>query len=140
MGSAHLVVIGGLAELFSGAISMGLGAYLAAVTERSHYIAEEQRERKMVLEEPGADRHVVYRILKEYQISHTVSTAFVQALERNPDMWIKVSGCCRATQALVSWVANQGSVHHGLRLKNPEAQHLTGVCFCADDGWSILRW
>jgi VIT1/CCC1 family predicted Fe2+/Mn2+ transporter len=32
-----LVIIGGLAELFSGAISMGLGAFLAANTERQKY-------------------------------------------------------------------------------------------------------
>ncbi|RCI07951.1 hypothetical protein L249_7807 [Ophiocordyceps polyrhachis-furcata BCC 54312] len=35
LGSSRLVVLGGLAELFSGMISMGLGAYLAAVTERN---------------------------------------------------------------------------------------------------------
>ncbi|POR32714.1 Vacuolar iron transporter 1.1, partial [Tolypocladium paradoxum] len=37
LGSARLVIMGGLAELFSGMISMGLGAYLAAATERDHY-------------------------------------------------------------------------------------------------------
>lgn len=69
---------------------MGLGAYLAAVTERSHYIAEERRERKVAMEEPGANRDVIYRILKEYEIDYKVATAFVQVLVRNPDMWIKV--------------------------------------------------
>lgn len=38
LGSTKLVVIGGLAELFSGCISMGLGAYLAAATEAESYI------------------------------------------------------------------------------------------------------
>ena len=33
LGSAKLVIVGGLAELFSGSISMGLGAYLAATTK-----------------------------------------------------------------------------------------------------------
>jgi VIT1/CCC1 family predicted Fe2+/Mn2+ transporter len=37
LGSSKLVIIGGLAELFSGAISMGLGAFLAANTERQKY-------------------------------------------------------------------------------------------------------
>ena len=32
LGSSKLVIVGGLAELFSGSISMGLGAYLAATT------------------------------------------------------------------------------------------------------------
>lgn len=44
LGSTKIVVIGGLAELFSGMISMGLGAYLAAATERQHWQAEYERE------------------------------------------------------------------------------------------------
>lgn len=44
LGSTKIVVIGGLAELFSGMISMGLGAYLAAATERQHWQAEYARE------------------------------------------------------------------------------------------------
>ncbi|KAF9246720.1 hypothetical protein DTO006G1_8083 [Penicillium roqueforti] len=44
LGSSKLVILGGLAELFSGSISMGLGAYLAAVTDRDHYENEEKRE------------------------------------------------------------------------------------------------
>lgn len=37
LGSSHLVVIGGLAELFSGAISMGVGGYFATKSERDNY-------------------------------------------------------------------------------------------------------
>lgn len=90
MGSAHLVIIGGLAELFSGAISMGLGAYLAAVTDRDHYIAEEKRERNEVLTKPEAERAEIYEILEEYEVGPEICTAFVDALERNPEKWIKV--------------------------------------------------
>jgi hypothetical protein len=39
LGSTKIVIMGGLAELFSGMISMGLGAYLAADTERQHWYA-----------------------------------------------------------------------------------------------------
>lgn len=37
LGNTKLVIMGGLAELFSGMISMGLGAFLAADTERQHW-------------------------------------------------------------------------------------------------------
>lgn len=37
LGDTKIVIIGGLAELCSGMISMGLGAYLAADTERQHW-------------------------------------------------------------------------------------------------------
>jgi len=85
LGSAHLVIIGGLAELCSGAISMGLGAYLAAVTDRDHYISEEQREREEVINKPEAERAEIYEILEEYEIGHEASSAVVRALELNPD-------------------------------------------------------
>lgn len=41
LGDVKIVVLGGLAELFAGSISMGLGAYLAAATEKKHYEVEE---------------------------------------------------------------------------------------------------
>jgi VIT1/CCC1 family predicted Fe2+/Mn2+ transporter len=37
LGNSKIVIMGGLAELCSGMISMGLGAYLAADTERQHW-------------------------------------------------------------------------------------------------------
>ncbi len=37
LGNTKIVIMGGLAELCSGMISMGLGAYLAADTERQHW-------------------------------------------------------------------------------------------------------
>jgi len=85
-----LVVIGGLAELFSGAISMGLGAYLAAVTERDHYIAEEKRERDEVATKPEAEKEEIYEILTRYGVSREAITPLVSALEANVEEWVKV--------------------------------------------------
>jgi hypothetical protein len=75
LGSSHLVIIGGLAELLSGAISMGLGAYLAAVTDRDHYIAEEKRERNEVINMPEAETAEIYEILDGYGIGPEASSA-----------------------------------------------------------------
>jgi hypothetical protein len=47
-----LVIRGGNAELFAGSISMGLGAYLAAITDRKHYEVEEARQGRRVTEVP----------------------------------------------------------------------------------------
>ncbi|PNS17357.1 Vacuolar iron transporter 1 [Sphaceloma murrayae] len=44
LGSSRLVILGGLAELFAGAISMGLGVILASVTERKRYQIMEASE------------------------------------------------------------------------------------------------
>ncbi len=69
---------------------MGLGAYLAAVTDRDHYISEEQREREEVINKPEAERAEIYEILEEFDIGYEASSAVIQALERNPEKWVKV--------------------------------------------------
>jgi hypothetical protein len=90
LGSAKLVIIGGLAELFSGAISMGLGAYLAAVTDRDHYISEEKRERAEVLTKPEAEKLEIVEILEDYGIGRAASEAVVQDLIKDEESWIRV--------------------------------------------------
>ncbi|KIJ36894.1 hypothetical protein M422DRAFT_91520, partial [Sphaerobolus stellatus SS14] len=37
LGESRLVVVGGVAELIAGAISMGIGGFLASQSERDHY-------------------------------------------------------------------------------------------------------
>lgn len=90
LGSTRLVIIGGLAELFSGSISMGLGAYLAAVTERDHYIAEEKRERAEVAMKPEAEREEIYEIMMSYGVGRDAVAPLVAALARNEDEWVRV--------------------------------------------------
>lgn len=85
-----MVIIGGLAELFSGAISMGLGAYLAAVTDRDLYDSEERRERAEVVNKPEDEKAEIYEIFEEYDISREDCRTVVQALERSPENWVKV--------------------------------------------------
>ncbi|TVY32819.1 Vacuolar iron transporter [Lachnellula subtilissima] len=89
LGSAKLVILGGLAELFSGAISMGLGGLLAALTERSHYFAEEQREKDEVRLTPQLEREEIYVLMEEYDVGRDAITPFVNALVANEDKWVK---------------------------------------------------
>jgi len=89
LGSARLVIIGGLAELFSGAISMGLGAYLAAVTARDHYLSEEKREQEEVQIEPEAEKEEIYGIMDGYGVPREAIRPLVEALVSNPVQWVK---------------------------------------------------
>ncbi|KAK3116951.1 Protein ccc1 [Teratosphaeriaceae sp. CCFEE 6253] len=89
LGSAKLVILGGLAELFAGSLSMGLGAYLAAVTEMKHYEVEELRERAEVKEKPKAEEEEIYEIFEQYGIARTQSKGVVEGLKANEDMWIR---------------------------------------------------
>lgn len=89
IGSTRLVILGGLAELFSGAISMGLGAYLAAKTEAKTYEVEELRERREVEEMPEAEEEEIYEIFDEYNLSRETVRPLVESLRQDKDMWVK---------------------------------------------------
>jgi VIT1/CCC1 family predicted Fe2+/Mn2+ transporter len=89
LGNTRLVVVGGLAELFSGAISMGLGAYLAAVTEREHYVSEEARERTEVALYPEVEREELYEITGRYNISREATKPLVDELCRSTEQWVR---------------------------------------------------
>ncbi|KAM3552043.1 hypothetical protein MY1884_007405 [Beauveria asiatica] len=89
LGSSKIVIMGGLAELFSGMISMGLGAYLAAVTERDHYTSQEARERSQVDQVPDARRAEVYAILEKYAVSRDAARPLVDELCRRRDHWAR---------------------------------------------------
>ncbi|KAJ4393282.1 Protein ccc1 [Gnomoniopsis smithogilvyi] len=80
LGSTKIVVIGGLAELFSGMISMGLGAYLAAATERQHWQAEYERECWEVDHCPDREREEIYEVLEKYGISRDGARGVVEEL------------------------------------------------------------
>jgi vacuolar iron transporter family protein len=90
LGSQKLVVTAGLAELLSGALSMGLGQYLAALTDRQHYQNELRREKSEIENEPMQEREEVYEILCKYGPSREEARPFVEALCLNEGRWVQV--------------------------------------------------
>lgn len=90
LGSSKLVLIGGLAELCSGALSMGLGAYLAASTERARYASEERKERHEVATKADAEREECVEILERYGIGREAADAVVRDLCRDEEAWVRV--------------------------------------------------
>lgn len=84
-------MIGGLAELFSGTISMGLDAYLAAVTNKDHYMAEEKREREEVSAVPDEEKEEIYAIMRAFDLSREATKPMVEELVQNTDSWVRVS-------------------------------------------------
>jgi len=77
--------------LFSGAISMGLGAYLASVTERDHYIAEEKREWHEIRAQPEDEKEEIYEIMIGYGVERTAVRPLVEHLTAHPGEWVQVS-------------------------------------------------
>jgi len=90
LGSAKLVIVGGLAELFSGAISMGLGGFLASLTDRDHYISEQEREFAEVRDKPEDEKEEIYDIMGKYGVGRDATRPLVEALALDPVKWVKV--------------------------------------------------
>ncbi|KAG9517636.1 DUF125-domain-containing protein, partial [Aureobasidium melanogenum] len=89
LGSSRLVVLAGLAELFSGAISMGLSSFLAASTDAAQYAVEMAREKTEIEECPLEEEQEIYDIFAEYGIERCHVFMLVERLKQDPEMWVK---------------------------------------------------
>ncbi|KAF7291465.1 hypothetical protein MKEN_01489900 [Mycena kentingensis (nom. inval.)] len=113
LGESRLVVLGGVAELIAGAISMGIGGFLASQAERDHYRflrdttaarvvrscdGEMEREVAEVLAPIGVDERTcraVARCLREVEVPSTTATTTIthHDLESNDSLrWSKEVG------------------------------------------------
>ena len=88
VGSSHIVVLAGLAEIAAGSIAMGLGGYLAARSDVEHYASERRREEKEIVERTRDEEEEIYQIFEEYGVTRTESDSVLLALKRNPKAWV----------------------------------------------------
>jgi vacuolar iron transporter family protein len=83
-----LIVTAGLAEIAAGAISMGLGGYLAAKTERDYYDSEERREHREVQQVPHVEEKEVADIFREFGVPEAQVVPVVEAICQHPQQWV----------------------------------------------------
>ncbi len=86
--SSNLVVTAGLAEVAAGSIAMGLGGYLAARSDRDHYLSEHRRETQEVTEIPEEERLEVTHIFREYGLKDEQIAPILQAFQNSPKEWV----------------------------------------------------
>lgn len=91
-GAVHtrtVVLVAGCAELAAGAISMGLGGYLAALSDLDIYHRALRQERREVVEVPDEERLEVRQILQDYGLDGHVLDSAVEALTSNTETWVQ---------------------------------------------------
>ncbi|KAJ0669326.1 putative Ccc1 family protein [Helianthus annuus] len=86
--SSSIILTAGIAEVAAGAISMGLGGYLAAKSEADHYTRELQREQEEIDTIPDTEAAEVAEILAEYGVEPHEYGPVVNALRKNPKAWL----------------------------------------------------
>ncbi|GMM32426.1 Ccc1 protein [Martiniozyma asiatica (nom. inval.)] len=84
LGDTKLVITGGLAELVSGAISMGLGGYLAAKSENEFYFSQVRREKQLYFNSPDSISDELFDILLDMGASETTADSFIKDLRKTP--------------------------------------------------------
>jgi len=88
LGDSQLVIFGGVAELVSGSISMGLGGYLAARSEIEHYKTERAREEREVEVCPMDEEEEIIEILEPYGMDRPSLRPLLDRLRANPPKFV----------------------------------------------------
>lgn len=88
LGNSRLVITGGLAELVSGAISMGLGGYLAAKSEAEYYTNQVEKERLLFKNSSETSSNKIEDILSEYNLSPETIKSVVSDMEKSPSSMV----------------------------------------------------
>ncbi|WVZ22240.1 hypothetical protein V8G54_000784 [Vigna mungo] len=86
--TSSIVLTAGIAEVAAGAISMGLGGYLAAKSETDNYRRELKREQEEIITMPETEAAEVAEILAQYGIEAHEYAPVVNALRKNPQAWL----------------------------------------------------
>lgn len=86
--STTIIITAGLAEMAAGAISMGLGGYLAEKSDAEHYAREEMREYSEIEKMPAAERTEVETILTKYGLTPEQSRSVTVALSKRPKEYV----------------------------------------------------
>jgi vacuolar iron transporter family protein len=83
-----IVVVAGLAEIAAGSIAMGLGGYLAARTDRDHYVSEREREYRETVELPEKEIEEVAEVFRGYGMSDVEIRPVVKAIASDRKRWV----------------------------------------------------
>jgi vacuolar iron transporter family protein len=103
LGSSRLVIIGGLAELFSGSISMGVGGYFSTRAERDNYRYRERQTKHRIEDAPALSFEAeIFEIFNQYGVDHRTSIQIARCL------WNSAADKSKAEDNMTSFVLKFG--------------------------------
>jgi len=86
--STRIVLLAGLAELLGGTVAMGLGAFLAAKSEREYILKERAREEYEVVRFPEVERREVRTIFEKKGYSGAALDTIVSHVTADRTFWV----------------------------------------------------
>src|SRR5262245_61450148 len=90
LATRRLVLMAGLAEMFAGAVSMGLGAFLGTGAERDWYERERKREELEVAKIPHLEREELRDIYRKKGLDGETLERVVDAFTANEKRWVDI--------------------------------------------------
>lgn len=87
VGSTHIIVTAGFAEIAAGSIAMGLGGYLAARGDATHYASERRRELAEIAAVPDIEAAEIRTLFADYGLAPAETDSLVAGLRRDPEKW-----------------------------------------------------
>ncbi|KAJ1982950.1 Protein ccc1 [Dimargaris xerosporica] len=88
LNDTKLVIAAGLAELVAGAISMGLGGFLAGKSEIEHYDSERRREYQELVDVPEEEEQEIVDIFEPYGLTRSDIEPLLARLRADPDKFV----------------------------------------------------
>ncbi|PYH84477.1 calcium transporter [Aspergillus uvarum CBS 121591] len=85
LGNTKVVVLGGLAELTAGAISMGLGGYVGAKSEAESYEATVREAKELIASSPAETTAIVHSIFSSYRLPAEVISEISHSLHASEE-------------------------------------------------------
>ncbi|GLA22963.1 DUF125-domain-containing protein [Aspergillus phoenicis ATCC 13157] len=85
LGNTKVVVLGGLAELTAGAISMGLGGYVGAKSEAESYETTVREAKELIDTSPAETSSIVQSIFASYRLPEDVINQINMSLHSSED-------------------------------------------------------
>ena len=85
-----VILLGGVAGLVAGTISMALGAYVSTKSQREHHQSEQARERWEVEHMREQEIEETRRIFRQKGVPEPLLEEVVEAVSRSPDQWVQL--------------------------------------------------
>src|SRR5438445_5467412 len=90
LATRRLVLMAGLAEMFAGAVSMGLGAFLGTRAEKDWYERERKREEMEVAKIPHLEKEELRDIYRKKGLDGETLERVVDAFTANEKRWVDI--------------------------------------------------
>lgn len=90
LGARRTILLAGLAEMFAGAASMGLGAFLGTKSEKEFYEKELDREKREIVEMPQEEREEIRQIYRKKGFGGRELEMVVDRITEDKERWLKV--------------------------------------------------